>query len=324
LFAGAGGTALGLEAAGFRHVMLVESDRDSAQTLRLNRPSWEVVECDIRDLSGIRFAADLVAAGLPSDAFSIAGRQDDQGASDLVAALFRIVEEVAPRAIMIDNVRGLASRKFVNFRQQLTSLLGELGYQCDWQLLYASSFGVPQVRPRLILVGILADAFQRFDWPVPSMAPLTIGESIVHLMAKGGWNGATDWARHADGLAPTIVGGSKNHGGPDLGPTRAKAAWLALGVDGRGIADFAPDQDAPIGLVPKLTNEMVARVQGFPADWNFQGKKTSVYRQIANALPPPLARAIGESVSRAIGEDTRSYDGSPLNCSGSPIEDCCG
>jgi DNA (cytosine-5)-methyltransferase 1 len=119
-------------------------------------------------------------------------------------------------------------------------------------------------------------------------------------MAANGWGGALEWAVRADSVGPTIVGGSKKHGGADLGPTRAKAGWLALGVDGKGIAEQAPTSDHPDDFIPRLTNRMVAKVQGFADDWAFSGLKTSVYRQIGNAFPPPVARSIGTAIRAAL------------------------
>jgi DNA (cytosine-5)-methyltransferase 1 len=126
------------------------------------------------------------------------------------------------------------------------------------------------------------------------------------LMAARGWPGAAAWAERANDIAPTIVGGSKKHGGADLGPTRAKRAWREMGVDALGVADAAPSADEPVTLLPKLTCEMVARLQGWndvEYRWTFTGRKTSNYRQIGNAFPPPVAHALGESIRRALDHE---------------------
>jgi DNA (cytosine-5)-methyltransferase 1 len=300
--AGAGGQSVGLESAGFRHILAVEIDRDAVATLRANRPEWHVHEGDVREIRGFRVPrTDLLAGGVPCPPFSMAGKQlgaDDE--RDLFPEALRLVEEISPRAVMLENVRGLASSRFDTYRQSILDRLGELGYVCDWRLVHASWFGVPQLRPRFILVALKPEIAEHFSWPEAAEGELTVGEALCDLMGAGGWRGAKAWAKRAASVAPTIVGGSKKHGGADLGPTRAKAAWLALGVDGKGIADRVPNADDPTDLIPRLTNDMVARIQGFPEDWKFEGRKTSVYRQIGNAFPPPVAEAIGSSISEAI------------------------
>ena len=117
-------------------------------------------------------------------------------------------------------------------------------------------------------------------------------------MAENKWTGAKRWAEQADRIAPTLVGGSKKHGGPDLGPTRARKAWAELGVDGRGIADTAP---APgFEGMPRLTSRMMARIQGFPDTWTFGSRKTVACRMIGNAFPPPVAKAVGEQIKECL------------------------
>lgn len=301
--AGAGGQSSGLEQAGFEHELAVEIDRDAAATLRLNRPTWKVHEGDVRDIDGRQYGGiDLLAGGVPCPPFSIAGKQ--LGASDerdLFPEAIRLVREAKPAAVMLENVRGLASERFAPYRRSILSELENLGYTADWQLLFSSSYGVPQLRPRFILVAFRGRRASKFRWPEPVGTPPTVGEELFSLMSANGWRGASRWAANADGVGPTVVGGSKKHGGADLGPTRAKAAWLALGVDGKGIAEGAPSSDRPLEFIPKLTNRMVARVQGFGDDWAFAGLKTSTYRQIGNAFPPPVARNIGQSI-RAVLE----------------------
>ncbi|WP_309614967.1 DNA (cytosine-5-)-methyltransferase, partial [Salinibacterium sp.] len=254
--AGAGGQSSGLEQAGFGHALAVEIDRDAAATLRLNRPDWNVQEGDVKDVDGQKYRGiDLLAGGVPCPPFSVAGKQlgaDDE--RDLFPEALRLVKEAKPAAVMLENVRGLASERFAPYRRLVLAELESLGYSADWQLLYSSSYGVPQLRPRFILVAFRGEFGRTFKWPKPIGTPPTVGEKLFSLMNAHGWRGASRWAANADGVGPTIVGGSKKHGGADLGPSRAKAGWLALGVDGRGVADEAPFADAPIELLPKLTN----------------------------------------------------------------------
>jgi len=121
-----------------------------------------------------------------------------------------------------------------------------------------------------------------------------VGEKLYDLMGSRGWPGTDAWREKACSIAPTIVGGSLKHGGPDLGPTRSKKAWAALGVDGHGIADQPPSPDF-VGI-PRLTVRMVARLQGFPDNWEISGGKTAAYRQVGNAFPPPVAQAVASKI----------------------------
>ena len=116
-------------------------------------------------------------------------------------------------------------------------------------------------------------------------------------MAERGWRGARHWKTIANEIAPTLVGGSRKHGGPDLGPCRAKRAWASLGVDALVLGDATPDAD--FAGMPRLTVQMCAVLQGFPQDWIFSGGKTAAYRQVGNAFPPPVAAALGESIKAA-------------------------
>ena len=309
--AGAGGQSLGLEQAGFAHVAAVEIDPDACTTLRLNRPGWKVVEQDVHHFAGHAYQdVDLLAGGVPCPPFSIAGKQlgaDDE--RDLFPQALRLVEECQPAAVMLENVRGLSTAPFAGYREQVLGRLHELGYQADWQVLNASEFGVPQLRPRFILVAMEPAVYEHFEWPRAIKTPPTVSETLRELMAAGGWPGADAWAAAANGIGPTLVGGSRKHGGPDLGPTRAREAWLKLRVDGRGLADAPPGRAHPPGHLPRLTLPMAAAVQGFPPDWRFSGRKTAGYRQIGNAFPPPVARAVGDSIRSAI-ETARAAPGS--------------
>jgi DNA (cytosine-5)-methyltransferase 1 len=196
---------------------------------------------------------------------------------------------------VIENVRGLLDAIFEDYRKYISGEIADLGYWTDWKLFNASDFGVPQLRPRVVFVGIRSGLEHSFSWPEASetKAP-TVGKCLYDLMAAKGWKGANAWRKNACEIAPTIVGGSKKHGGPDLGPTRAKRAWASLGVNAHLIAKEAPERDF-VGM-PHLTVRMVARLQGFPDDWQITGAKTSAYRQVGNAFPPPVARAVAHAV----------------------------
>ena len=300
--AGAGGQALGLEMAGFQHIALVEIEAEAKRTLRLNRPHWNVLENgDVREFSGKPYKdIDLLAGGVPCPPFSVAGKRlGTSDERDLFPEAIRLVDEIRPRAVMLENVRGLLDSVFDSYRKKIQDNLRKLGYVAEWRLLNASDFGVPQLRPRVVFVAIRQDIASEFEWPMPSgHRPRTVGECLHDLMAERGWRVANRWKDWANDIAPTLVGGSKKHGGPDLGPTRAKRAWASLGVDGHGLADQAPDPGF-LGF-PRLTTRMTARLQGFPDEWVFSGKKTATYRQIGNAFPPPVAAAVGNQIKACL------------------------
>ncbi|MCX4823353.1 DNA cytosine methyltransferase [Streptomyces sp. NBC_01142] len=377
--AGAGGQALGLHKAGFDHLALVEWDRHAVDTLKRNVGSWPgwskkkaeaLTPSDVKDFlnspeckeikaSGRRI--DLLAGGVPCPPFSLAGRQlgpDDE--RDLFPDMLRIVEELRPRAIMIENVRGILEppQVFIEYRRYIINELHRLGYRVPlinaswstekknsemkrvWRRVDAKQYGVPQLRPRAILVAIHKDVPEEseFVWPVelrngsasafdklkPSM--LRRCEKYWTLNKDGQPAGAgertgkdvfEDWETNAlkahrgvtQGVAPTLVGGSKKHGGADLGPSRAKRAWEALGVDGNGVANDEdlcdPKRDLFRPAGPMLTVEQAAMIQGF-SNWDFEGGKTARYRQIGNAFPPPVAEAVGRAIAAVLRPAERS------------------
>jgi len=326
--AGAGGQTLGLERAGFRHVLAIELDKQAAETLRHNLVKvlgydekeaadtvriGDVADPEVWDPDEYR-GVDLLAGGVPCPPFSIAGKQ--LGATDerdLFAWAVELCGRVQPKALLLENVKGLSGSRFTAYRQRVIDRLREYGYIAEWNLLQADHYGVSQLRPRFVLVALKPEYAEYFDWPEkhPEKPP-TVGELLKDLMAKGDWSEAQleEWVRRANKIAPTIVGGSKKHGGADLGPSRAKAAWEAMGVDAKGIADGPPGPGNPRvkgAKYPMLTVEMVARIQGWYgeefADWEFLGGKTSRYRQIGNAFPPPVAKALGVALRRALRKE---------------------
>lgn len=299
--AGAGGQALGLAMAGFVHVALVEYEKDYCDVLKQNRPEWNVICADVHDFDGRPYkGVDLFAGGVPCPPFSVAGKQlgkDDE--RDLFPEALRLIKEIQPRAVMLENVRGFLDTSFDDYRNHILTSIEKLGYSTHIKLLNASDYGVPQLRPRVVIIGIRKDQAGEFHYPIekPEDAP-TVGNTLVDLMAQNGWTGAKKWASEATRIAPTLVGGSKKHGGPDLGPTRARNAWAELGIDGKGIANEAPALD--FEGMPRLTSRMMARIQGFPDTWTFGKKKTAACRMIGNAFPPPVAQAVGEKIKECL------------------------
>ncbi|ALC29726.1 DNA (cytosine-5-)-methyltransferase [Streptomyces sp. CFMR 7] len=378
--AGAGGQAIGLHQAGFKHLALVEIDHHAAETLRenirlLEEWSWEreycdVLSADVNDFRPIpgegasqadlkkaakffgrplrRGELDLLAGGVPCPPFSHAGKQlgkDDE--RDLFPRMLELVDELHPRAVMIENVRGIKDAKFKEYCRYIEACLQGgwaqrpetgieeefkgLGYEvCEWDVLEASDFGVPQLRPRAVLVAIRKDILGdlKFVWPTATRAPksvfaaldksmearykpyISVGGDVAELAKRclAKWRDLASAAadvKKDGGIAPTLVGGSKKHGGADLGPSRAKAAWKNLGVSGMGVANGYEEgkrkntqgRDLFGDDGPMLTVEQAAIIQGFPDNWTFAGGKTAQYRQVGNAFPPPVAQAVGEAIA---------------------------
>ncbi|MEW1686727.1 DNA cytosine methyltransferase [Streptomyces sp. NPDC091265] len=377
--AGAGGQAIGLHQAGFKHLALVEIDPHAAETLRENIKnlkawSWErdycdVISGDVNDFCAIprgqgqksslekaqaylrgplaKGKLGLLAGGVPCPPFSHAGKQlgkDDE--RDLFPRILELAEELHPEAVMIENVRGIKDAKFADYRKYIVARLEGgwathpvtgiteeftgLGYEvCEWEVLEASDFGVPQLRPRAVLVAIRKDVLGnlKFVWPTATETPRSVfralGKSMelryrpylkmdgdVARLARECLDRWKEKAQKAEGrkdfgIAPTLVGGSKKHGGADLGPSRAKAAWDLLGVSGVGVANShedsvkkkSQDRDLFRSTGPMLTVEQAAIIQGFPDNWKFSGGKTAQYRQVGNAFPPPVASAVGKAIA---------------------------
>ncbi|MFF5082152.1 DNA cytosine methyltransferase [Actinoplanes sp. NPDC000266] len=323
--AGAGGQSLGLHLAGFRHHLAVELDSNAARTLSANleriQPGDDVSQIvkvgDVADEEvwkpeEYRGKAQLLAGGVPCPPFSVAGKQlGSADERDLFAWAVEAAGRMEPEAVLLENVRGLNDARFAGYRQAVVDRFAALGYTAFWELLEARDFGVAQLRPRMILVALRPDYVDYFAWPQKAAATNTVSGVLGDLISANGWRDdyLQRWMTAANKIAPTIVGGSKKHGGADLGPTRAKRAWAELWTDGHGLANEAPKpdwniDDHPRG--PKLTVEMVARIQGWYGaeyEWEFKGLKTSKYRQIGNAFPPPVARAVGESIARALRKE---------------------
>ncbi|MFE1589997.1 DNA cytosine methyltransferase [Streptomyces sp. NPDC058737] len=378
--AGAGGQAVGLHNAGFDHRALVEWDAHAVRTLSANVsgwPGWDAERAgglepmDVKDfLDSDEFAAlglkkgelDLLAGGVPCPPFSLAGKQlgkDDE--RDLFPAALDIIKALRPKAVMIENVRGILEppEVFIEYRADILRDLGKLGYVVPrierswtparkdrvmrnvWRRLDAKEFGVPQLRPRAILVAIHKDYMggseSVFPWPVrlggkgatvAGELAVSMEERLRPFWDKNQWGRPaapgqrtgrqvfTDWLHAANravgvngGVAPTLVGGSRKHGGADLGPTRAKKAWESLGVNAMGVAndpeECDPERDLFRDAGPMLTVEQAAIIQGFPRDWKFQGGKTARYRQVGNAFPPPVAEAVGRAIAAVLRPEHR-------------------
>ncbi|WP_045746731.1 DNA cytosine methyltransferase [Actinoplanes rectilineatus] len=328
--AGAGGQSLGLHLAGFQHRLAVELDRTAAATLKTNLRRLQPDD-NVDDIVRVGDVADeevwkpedfrnvdLLAGGVPCPPFSVAGKQlGSADERDLFAWAVEAAGRMEPKAVLLENVRGLNDARFAGYRQAVIDRFAALGYTAFWDLLEAKDYGVAQLRPRMVLVALRPEYVEYFGWPKKQPKARKVKDVIGDLIGSNGWRDEylQRWLKEADRIAPTIVGGSKKHGGADLGPTRAKRAWQELWTDAHGLANEAPgpdwnEVDHPRG--PKLTVEMVARIQGWYGPdydhWVFEGLKTSRYRQVGNAFPPPVARAVGESIASALRKTNKPED----------------
>ncbi|MDU5915896.1 MAG: DNA (cytosine-5-)-methyltransferase, partial [Negativicoccus succinicivorans] len=209
--AGAGGQALGLAMAGFVHVALVEYEEDYCKVLKQNRPEWNVICADVHDFDGRPYhGVDLLAGGVPCPPFSVAGKQlGQEDERDLFPEAIRLIKEIQPRAVMLENVRGFLNQGFDEYRDHIFTSIQKLGYVTHIKLLNASDYGVPQLRPRVVIIGIRKDQIGAFAYPDEQLdSALTVGDTLRDLMAQNGWEGAKQWASNANRIAPTLVGGS--------------------------------------------------------------------------------------------------------------------
>ncbi|MEV8393960.1 MULTISPECIES: DNA cytosine methyltransferase [unclassified Streptomyces] len=320
LCAGVGGLALGLERAGFNIIAAVDIDRDSCATLSCNRPDWYTVQDDLNEIEPVRHRpmdyADVLSCGLPRSPYSIAGKQlATEDKRDALRATLDIASYIRPRVLLLENIPTfLRSDKFEVQRRVVREAVEDLGYELVSSVLTATDFGVPQHRPHAFMIAMHADDLAHFEWPAPDGARCpTLGETLYESMASAGWPQAADWAAQASEPAPLIMGGATGRGGADLGASRAKAIWARWGIYGGSIGDSVPGADfrhsyeiEPRYGLPKITVEQVALLQGFPVDWEIHGKKTSAYRQISQATPPPVAAAVGRQIIAALDRSTRT------------------
>ncbi len=325
LFAGAGGMALGLEKAGFHHLLLNEIDKHSCNTLRKNRPNWKVIEGDVSliDFTEYKHKADIVTGGFPCQAFSAAGKK--LGFNDTRGTLFfefaRCIDEVKPKVFIGENVKGLFHHDKGRTLQVIKDTIAELGYTLiDPQVLKAMYYMVPQKRERLFLIGIrndLAQYVNNYKFPSPYKRVLTLDDAfnkgvlfetntpdslgdvypkrkkeIMDMVPQGGF-----WKDLTDELQREYMGGSYFLGGGKTGLARRlslKSPSLTLVC---AAAMKQTERCHPIETRP-LTIRESARIQTFPDNWEFSGAKSQQYKQIGNAVPVNLAWAVGNSLVR--------------------------
>lgn len=328
LFAGAGGLALGFEKAGFHHVMLNELNREACETLRSNRPNWNVLEADIHnvDFSKWHNQIDLLTGGFPCQAFSYAGNKG--GFEDTRGTLFfevaRSVKEINPKVFVCENVKGLVSHDKGRTLTIIRNVIADLGYTLvEPRVLEAIRYQVPQKRERIVLVAIRNDIAPKvtFHWPAPyyrlmtlndafkkgelypTDVPKSIGakypekkERVLRLVPQGG-----DWRNLPDDIAKKYMGGSYLLGGGKTGMARRLAMDEPSLTLTCSPAQKQTERCHPIETRP-LTVREYARIQTFPDDWNFMGSMSAQYKQIGNAVPVNLAWALARSVMRLFND----------------------
>lgn len=328
LFAGAGGLALGLAEAGFSHILLNEFDHDACETLRRNFGDANVIEGDVHgiDFTPYKGKVDLLSGGFPCQAFSYAGNQRgfDDARGTLFFELARAIRETRPKVFLGENVKGLLSHDGGRTFKVISQIIDDLGYRLvPPRVLKAVMYKVPQKRERIFLVGIRKDLADKadFHWPSPYHKVMTLrdtfykGELYDRDVPES--TGQKYPARKAEILAQVPMGGNWRDLSEDLQKEYMKGSFY-LGGGKTGMArrlsldepsltlTCAPAQKQterchPIETRP-LTVREYARIQTFPDSWEFTGSETSQYKQIGNAVPVNLAKAMGRSLIRLLND----------------------
>ena len=326
LFAGAGGLAIGLEKAGLKCVALNEIDKWACETLRKNRPNWNILEGDIKDFNFTKYKnkVDVVTGGFPCQAFSYAGKK--LGLNDARGTLFyefaRVVQEVNPTICIGENVRGLLSHEKGKTLQGMISILDEIGYNVvPVQVLKAINYRVPQKRERLILVGVRKDIDIKFEYPKPYRKVYNLEDAlkkgelyncdvpkskgakypdykkkVLDLIPQKGY-----WRDLPIDIQKEYMGGSFYLGGGKTGMAR-RIGWdepsltLTCSPAQKQTERCHPDETRP------FTVREYARIQTFPDDWEFVGSMAQQYKQIGNAVPVNLGQEVGYSVVKILNE----------------------
>jgi len=325
LFAGAGGLALGLEQAGFEEIALVEIDHIACETLKINRPNWNVLEEDVVEFSKRdllkefnlkKGELDLVSGGYPCQAFSYAGKK--LGFDDIRGTMFYyyadFLRQLQPKMFIAENVKGLTTHDGGKTIQTMIDVFEELGYNVQWQVLNAWDYGVAEKRQRVVIIGIRKDLKDKvkFEYPTPheykpvlkdvlKNVPESVGakypeskKKVFDLVPPGGY-----WKDLPEEVAKDYMKSCYYMGGGRTGIAR-RLSWdepsltLTCSPMMKQTDRCHPDESRP------LTTREYARIQSFPDDWQFAGKMNDIYKQIGNAVPVNLAKCVGESIMCAL------------------------
>ena len=325
LFAGAGGLALGLEKAGFEEIGLVEFDAKACETLRINRPKWNVIEEDIVEVSKRDLLKefklkegelDLLSGGYPCQSFSYAGKK--LGLDDVRGTMFyyyaEFLRQLKPKMFLAENVKGLTTHDKGRTIQTMIAVFEELGYSVEWKVLNAWDYGVAEKRQRVVIIGIRNDlkGKVKFEYPkpydykpvlrdalkdVPDSPGAKYPESkkkVFDLVPPGGY-----WRDLPDDVARDYMKSCYFMGGGRTGIAR-RISWdepcltLTCSPMMKQTDRCHPDESRP------FTTREYARIQSFPDEWEFAGKVSDIYKQIGNAVPVNLAKCVGESIMEAL------------------------
>ncbi|HDS11415.1 MAG TPA: DNA cytosine methyltransferase, partial [Candidatus Wirthbacteria bacterium] len=308
LFAGAGGTALGLDHAGLKHELLVEINNDAVATLKQNRPAWNVRQGDVREFDFKGLKADVIEGGFPCQAFSYAGKK--RGFEDTRGTLFfdfaRCIKQVKPKVVMGENVRGLLRHDNGKTLETIIKCLQDLGYLVAYTILRSQYLDVPQKRERLILIGVRNDLKLPILFPKEKDYTVSLRAALKDCPDSEGQRYP---ARKKQILAQVPPGGYWRDLPIDLQKEYMKKSYY-LGGGKTGMArrlswdepsltlTCAPAQKQTERCHPEETRPLnvreYARIQTFPDDWQFEGSTSSQYRQIGNAFPVNAAYHMGK------------------------------
>ena len=325
LFAGAGGLALGVEKAGFETIALIEFDKDACDTLRKNRPQWNIICDDIANISCLdleeyfeieKGELDLLSGGAPCQAFSYAGKrlgfEDARGTLFYHYAIF--LKKLQPKMFLFENVRGLLTHDGGKTYSTMIDLFELAGYSVQKEVLNAWDYGVAQKRERLITIGVRKDLHNaiHYEFPKPHKYRPVLKDVLQNVPESVGVPYG-DSKRKIFELVPP--GGYWRDIDPEIAKGYMKSCWYMEGGRTGILRRLSMDEPSltvltspsqkqterchPTEARPFTVREN-ARCQSFPDDWEFCGNVMSQYKQVGNAVPVNLAYDIAKTIRFAL------------------------
>lgn len=328
LFAGAGGLALGIEKAGFDTIALIEVDGDAADTLKYNRPSWNVICDDIANISCLNLESyfklskgelDLLSGGAPCQSFSYAGKR--LGLEDARGTLFyhyaMFLEKLQPKMFLFENVKGLLTHDRGRTYKTILDIFEKTGYtitDAQIKVMNAWDYGVAQKRERLITIGIRNDLVDviKFDFPTPHKYKPVLRDILLDCPKSEG----TPYSEYKRKIFELVPPGGYWRDIPEtIAKEYMKSCWhmeggrtgilRRLSLDEPSLAVLTSpsqkqtDRCHPLEERPFTVREN-ARCQSFPDDWKFCGSIGQQYKQVGNAVPVNLAYEIGLKIKEGL------------------------